>query len=74
MADTGMRFGVMLHNQLDDFTPVVWEFVIDIPSRTGTGEFQQLTNGEITGELIIGGGFGASGGTLDPRAFGGQSD
>ena len=66
-----MRFGVMLHNQIDDFIPVVWEFTIDIATRLGSGEFQHLTNGELEGPLVIGPAFrNDSNGILPGAAFG----
>lgn len=48
-----LRFGLTLHNAMDGYTPVSWEFLFSFVTYTGSGDFQWLTNGEQTGSLTF---------------------
>lgn len=60
-----MRFGLVLLNQVDDFVPVVWEFTLDIASRTGAGEFQHLVDDELEGTFQVGSAFAGAAGAVE---------
>jgi hypothetical protein len=47
------RFGLTLHNAMLDYAPVVWEFVINIGTMSGSGMYKWLTDGEPEGSLTV---------------------
>ncbi len=47
------RFGYFLGNALDNFNPVVHEFVIDTSTLVGTGFFKWLTPDGTEGALTV---------------------
>ena len=48
------RFGLTLHNALLDYAPVVWEFIIDIGTMSGSGGYRWLVETEDYGTFTIG--------------------
>ena len=49
-----VRFGITLHNQLEGWIPVVWEFMAPLDNFTGSIFWQWLTDGEDVGTLAFG--------------------
>jgi hypothetical protein len=47
------RFGLTLQNAMLGYAPVVWEFVINIGTMSGSGNYVWLTGDETSGTLTV---------------------